>query len=277
MAEKKKDYAVDLDVFQGPLDLLMYLIRRDEIDIYDIPIARITEQYMKYVEMLRLLNLENAGEYILMAATLIRIKAQMLLPRESRDDDELDPREELTLALLEYRKYTEAAEILRETRTEEARLTGVSARGNGYRSDETVLADSTSLFDLLNAFHDVMDAFKEDDSYFVEHAKITVEDRVNVIRKLLTDNESATFVELFADVRVKIIAVLTFLAILEMVRNQRLSVRQAVAFSEIRVYPTERLHITSLDNEAEESSGSPDAEQSRNNDDKISDEASTTV
>lgn len=268
MAEKKNEYAVDLEVFQGPLDLLMYLIRRDEIDIYDIPITRITEQYMKYVEMLRLLNLENAGEYILMAATLIRIKAQMLLPRESRDDEEIDPREELTLALLEYRKYAEAAEILRETRHSEARLTGVFSRGNGSNSGETVLSDKTSLFDLLNAFHDVMESFKEDDSYFVEHAKITIEDRVNVICKLLTDNESATFVELFADVRVKIIAILTFLAILEMVRNQRLAVRQAVAFSEIRVYPTERLHISSMEQTT--------ADTEDDDDSKITDEAATT-
>ena len=102
MTTLTKDYSVDLEVFQGPLDLLLYLIRKDEIEIYDIPIARITRQFLKYVEVLKLLNLENAGEYILMAATLIRIKTRLLLPRGSDDDDQLDPREELTKALLEY-------------------------------------------------------------------------------------------------------------------------------------------------------------------------------
>ena len=236
MILKKDDYSVDLEVFQGPLDLLMYLIRRDEIDIYDIPIARITEQYMKYVEMLKLLNLENAGEYILMAATLIRIKAQMLLPRDPRDEDEPDPREELTRALLEYGKFKEAGEILREKRDLESRLISVSARHNGYRDKPPVLSSNTSLFDLLTAFHDVMAGFKEDSDYFVAHQDLTVEDRIEVINSHLTDKDFATFEDLFADIRVKLVAILTFLAILEMVRMHRIIVRQAVAFSEIRIY-----------------------------------------
>ncbi len=233
---KKDDYSVDLEVFQGPMDLLLYLIRRDEVDIYDIPIARITEQYMKYVEMLKLLNLENAGEYILMVATLIRIKAQMLLPRDSQEEDEADPREELTRALLEYGKFKEAGEILREKRDLESRLVAVSGRNNGYRDTQAVLANSTCLFDLLTAFHDVMSGFREDNDYLVDHQELTVEDRIEVINSYLSANEYATFENLFADIRVKLVAILTFLAILEMVRMHRITVRQAVAFSEIRIY-----------------------------------------
>ncbi|MEZ5358643.1 MAG: segregation/condensation protein A [Candidatus Zixiibacteriota bacterium] len=239
-----KNYSVDLDVFQGPLDLLLYLIKKEEVDIYDIPVARVTAQYLKYVEMLKLLNLENAGDYILMAATLIRIKAQMLLPRESMDEDELDPREELTKALLEYRKYKEASEILREKRLDESRMTAVFGHSNGYRSTEAVLQQDTSLFALLTAFHDVMSAFKEDDTYTVKHDDTTVEDRIEHILGLLSEKEFATFEELFADVRVKIIAIMTFLAILEMTKHHRVKIRQAVAFSEIRIYPTDRLHQT---------------------------------
>ncbi|MCK5125063.1 MAG: segregation/condensation protein A [candidate division Zixibacteria bacterium] len=244
MSFAEDNYSVELDVFQGPLDLLLYLIRKEEVEIYDIPAARITEQYLKYVEMLKLLNLENAGDYILMAATLIRIKAQMLLPRESLDDDELDPREELTKALFEYRKYREASEILYEKRIDESRLTAVYGHGNGYKNGETILKNNTSLFELLNAFHDVMEAFKEDDSYLVNHDDITVEDRIEVILKMLAEKEFATFEDLFSDIRVKIIAIMTFLAILEMTKHHRIKIRQSVAFAEIRIYPTDRIQQT---------------------------------
>jgi segregation and condensation protein A len=236
MTLKTDDYSVDLDVFQGPMDLLLYLIRKDEIDVYDIPIARITEQYMKYVEVLRLLNLENAGEYIFMAATLIRIKAQMLLPRNTEDEDEADPREELTRALLEYSKFKEAGEILREKREVESRLISVAGRHNGYKTGETILTNDTTLFDLLSAFHDVMAGFKEDEHYLVDHQDLTIEDRIEVIQALLEKKEFATFDELFADIKVKLVAILTFLAVLEMVRLHRIVVRQSVVFSELRIY-----------------------------------------
>lgn len=240
------DYAVDLEVFQGPMDLLLYLIRKDEIDIYDIPIAKITAQYMKYVEMLKLLNLENAGEYILMAATLIRIKAQMLLPHDPGDEDELDPREELTRALLEYRKYKEAAEILEEKRDFEGRLTPVAFLGDGRARSDLVLA-GTTLYDLLTAFQTVVSRIPDTSDYFIAHEDITVEDRVKVILTILSEHEFATFDDLFADVRLKIIAIVTFMAILEMVRLHRITVRQAAPFSEIRVYRTERLMIADPD------------------------------
>jgi segregation and condensation protein A len=236
-------YSVDLDVFQGPLDLLLYLIRKDEIDIYDIPVARITEQYLRYVEMLKLLNLENAGDYILMAATLIRIKAQMLLPRDPLDDDELDPREELTLALLEYKKFKEAGDILSERREIEARLTSVAGRTNGYKGAKTVLVQDTSLFDLLTAFHAVMARITDDTEYLVDHQGLTVEDRIAVLRQFFAGSEYATFEQLFADIRSKIVAILTFLAVLEMTRMHLLAVRQAMPFSEIRVYRIDRAPV----------------------------------
>lgn len=242
------DYAVDLEVFQGPMDLLLYLIRKDEIDIYDIPIAKITAQYMKYVEMLKLLNLENAGEYILMAATLIRIKAQMLLPHDPGDEDELDPREELTRALLEYRKYKEAAEILEEKRDFEGRLTPVTFPVNGHARSDLVLADTT-LYDLLTAFQGVVSRIPDQSSYFVSHEDITVEDRIKVILAVLAEQEFATFDDLFADIRVKIIAIVTFMAILEMVRLHRITVRQAAPFSELRIYRTARFLMADPDQE----------------------------
>jgi len=236
MTTKTADYAVDLEVFQGPLDLLLYLIRKNEIDVYDIPIARITQQYVGYVEMLKLLNLENAGEYILMAATLIRIKAQMLLPRDLDDEDEFDPRQELTLALLEYQKFKEVGDILREKRDFESRLTSVGGRTNGYRGSRAVLVEDTTLFELLHAFHEVMNRFEEESHYTVDHQDMTIEDRIEVIEQFLAHSDYAAFEQLFADIKVKIVAILTFLAILEMVRTQQIVVRQSRMFSEIRIY-----------------------------------------
>lgn len=241
MALTAEHYSVDLDVFQGPLDLLLYLIRKEEIDIYDIPVARITEQYLEYVRMLKLLNLENAGDYILMAATLIRIKAQMLLPRDSVEMEEFDPREELTRALLEYSRFKEASDILMEKRLSESRLTPLFGRANGYHTDPVVLVEGTSLFDLLTAFHGVMAAFGDENAYLVTHEDITIEDRIEVILKRLSGVEFATFEELFADVKTKIVAVVTLLAILELARNHRISIRQAIPFSEIRIYRTDHL------------------------------------
>ncbi len=98
-----QDYRVDLPVFNGPLDLLLYLIKKEEVDIYEIPLARITSQYLKYIDLMQVLNLDVAGEFVLMAATLIRAKARLLLPRDESDPEEIDPREELIMALVEYR------------------------------------------------------------------------------------------------------------------------------------------------------------------------------
>ncbi|MEW5923982.1 MAG: segregation/condensation protein A [Candidatus Zixiibacteriota bacterium] len=237
----KDNYAVDLEVFHGPLDLLLYLIKKDEIDIYDIPIARITQQYMHYLEVMQILNLEVAGEYILMAATLIRIKARLLLPRDESEGDEPDPREELVAALLEYKKFKEASEILREKRILEERLYIPPPIDNGNgKKENVVLLNTTTLFDMLTAFKEVLDRISSERTYEINPEETTVGDRVTRIIELLSDRESATFMELFADVPRKLIAILTFLAILELVKLKRISVRQSLPFSEIRVYRAEK-------------------------------------
>ncbi len=236
--QTQENYSVNLEIFQGPLDLLLYLIRKDEIDIYDIPIARITNQYMHYVEVMKILNLELAGEYILMAETIIRIKARLLLPRDESSEDEPDPREELVAALLEYKKFKEAGEILEEKRALEERLYVPQAVGcgdNGKR-EKVVVSDTTTLFDLLTAFKEVLDRVKEDRLYEISPEETTVEDRMGIIRGIMNAQESATLMEFFRDMPQKLIAIMTFLAILEMVRTRQILVRQSFPFSEVRVY-----------------------------------------
>lgn len=235
----KDNYSVDLDVFQGPLDLLLYLIRKDEIDIYDIPIARITEQYMQYVEMMKILNLELAGEYILMAATLIRIKAKLLLPVDGEDGEESDPRQELVAALLEYKKFKEASEILREKRLLEERVFVPPPIG-GNKKAKVVLSDSTTLYDLLTAFREVLERIGKDQFYEIEPEELTIEDRVTRIIEVLANKESASFQELFSDIPRKMVAILTFMAILELTRVHRIVIRQSLPFSELRIYRGDR-------------------------------------
>jgi len=237
MALAQDNYTVNLEIFQGPLDLLHYLISKDEIDIYDIPIARVAQQYMQYIEMMKVLNLELAGEYILMAATLIRIKAKMLLPRDEENEEPLDPREELVAALLEYRKFREAGEILKDKRFLEERLFVPSGINTGIEHKEkVVLADNATLFDLLTAFKETIDRINEEQHYEITAEELSVEDRIVRSLSILDHSESATFRQLFADIPRKIVAVMTLLAILELVKLRRIKIRQSLPFSELRVY-----------------------------------------
>jgi segregation and condensation protein A len=228
-------YRVELEVFSGPLDLLLFLIRKEEVDIYDIPIARITKQYLKYMEMMKNLNLEIAGEFILMASTLIRIKTRLLLPRDESDPEEADPREELIMALVEYKKFKEASEILREKALLEERVY-VPPSPVSKSVEKVDFSPSTSLFDLLMALRGVLSARRDEIVHEVDPDEITIEERIKVVMSLLAERQQATFSELFADVPRKIVAVVTFIAILELVRTRRIRIMQAFPFTELRVY-----------------------------------------
>lgn len=233
------NYRVNLEVFSGPLDLLLYLIKKEEVDINDIPIARITKQYLKYIELMSVLNLEVAGEFILMAATLIRIKARLLLPRDEEDPEENDPREELILALVEYKKYKEAGEILREKAVMEERYYVPEAPVKEIEG-RVDFEPATSLFDLLTAFQEVMKQKRPEVVHEVNVEEIAIEDRIAMIMGKLRAEEFASFAELFADVPRKIVAIVTFIAILELTRSRRIRVQQVTPFSELRVYRGER-------------------------------------
>lgn len=235
-------YQVDAGVFHGPLDLLLYLIRKEEVDIYDIPIARITRQYLKYLEMMTTLNLEVAGEFVLMAATLIRIKTRMLLPRDESDPDEPDPREELIWALVEYKKYKEAGEILRDRALEEEQVT-IPPSPVEKIEGRVELTPMTGLYDLVVAFRDVVSQKRAEVVHEVTPEEVSIEERMEVVLQLLAHKESVTFVELFADIPRRMVAIVTFVALLELARDRRIAIYQAVPFSEVRVYRTERTHL----------------------------------
>jgi len=234
-----ENYLVDLEIFQGPLDLLLYLINKEEVDIYDIPIARITRQYLQYIEMMTTLNLELAGEFILMAATLIRIKTKLLLPREQREIDEPDPREELMNALIQYKKYKEAGEILRENAIIEDQK---YVPENPIRKikGKVELEPVTTVFDLIAAFKDVLRNKKDEIYHEIELQEVSIEDRIRFILTYLQAKDFATFQELFNDIPKKMVAVVTFIALLELSRSKRIAIYQSLPFSELRIYRGER-------------------------------------
>jgi len=229
-------FPVQLDGFEGPLDLLLYLIRNQEIDIYDIPIAKITEQYLEYLNMMKLLNLEIAGEYLLMAATLIRIKARLLMPRHSDlEGEEEDPREELIIALLEYKRFKEASEgMLRLELKERQILTREDFSYLDVQDEETFTIDAT-LWDLLRAFNEVMAAAANEPKHEVNNFEISIEDQVDYVLAALVESELVSLSELVPSDRHRLYYVVTFLALLELVKLQKISIQQRVSFGDIYV------------------------------------------
>ena len=232
-------YGVRLDVFEGPLDLLLYLIRKNEIDIYDIPIAEVTRQYMEYAEVIHELNLEQAGDFLLMAATLMKIKSQMLLPRQEGQEEEEDPREELVRRLLEYQQYKEAAGWLGE---QEAAYRDLFYRGafqdplwgrkGGEASDGL---RQVTLFDLLAAFKQALEVAPKVTYHRIENIEVSVEERIAFVSETLERRGQALFFDLVAGMP-RLVIVATFLAVLELLKQGRILIRQSQPYEEIWLY-----------------------------------------
>lgn len=228
-------YRVQLEKFEGPLDLLLFLIRKNEVDIYDIPIAEITQQYLAYLEILEFLDLENAGEFILMAATLIRIKAKMLLPRpESEEEEAVDPREELVQRLLEYQSFKEVARHLDDL---ESSYSQFYPRQNYEfameEAPEEEMGREVSMFDLMAAFVEVLKRAPQVAQHTVERIPVTIEEQSAFILGYLENREAVLFTELMAQINERIVLIVTFVALLELVKSRRLQLSQNQPFSEI--------------------------------------------
>jgi segregation and condensation protein A len=241
------DYEVKLDIFEGPLDLLLYLIRKNEIDIYDIPIALITEQYLKYMEMLKSLNLDLAGEYLVLASTLIHIKSRMLLPEMATgdDDEEQDPRIELVQQLLEYQAYKEAALALDGRlmldRDVFKRGGDVAERPAAVPEEETLL--EASLFDLVEAFQRMVSKLKPLSGMEIEGEKISLAEKISEITERLMREKSLTFTDLMAGQKSRRQMIYTFLAILELIKMRIIMAYQSASFGAIRIFPAgENIH-----------------------------------
>ena len=245
-----EDYKVDLEIFEGPLDLLLYLIRREELNIYDIPIGRITEQYMKYLDLMRQLNLDVAGEFIVMAATLMVIKSRMMLPvdrrqtEEGTDEEWVDPRLDLVRQLIEYKKFKDAAGRLAEY---EALSQESFDYGGGRPKFEKTAADaadalaSIDMFDLLTAFQEVLARLNEVPQEELKGIRWSVPDKMDMILERSRAEGQISFSTLFTARSPRGEVIVTFLALLELLRQHRVIVYQNDAFHEITVLPSKEL------------------------------------
>jgi len=255
-----EEYKVKLDIFEGPLDLLLYLIKKDEVDIYDISIERITKQYLDYIEAFEALNIDLAGEFIVMASNLLYIKSRMLLPRDQQmpdaDAEEDDPRWELIRQLIEYKKFKEAAASLRDRAMLQERMfpraPGEPELDN--TADARLALEEVGIFDLINAFQKVLKRVeaKQEDLLEIFAENFTVGAKIDHLMAITTGGVPVRFEECFASAASRTEIVVTFLALLELIRLKQLRVRQAANFGEIWIEPAPAVKKQDNEEESEE-------------------------
>ncbi|TSB46846.1 segregation/condensation protein A [Alkalicoccobacillus porphyridii] len=245
-------YSVKVESFEGPLDLLLHLINQEEVDIYDIPVARITEQYLHYVHTMQILELDLASEYLVMAATLLAIKSKMLLPKETPElfDDEWsmeeeDPRDELMYQLIEYRKYKEASLELQKKEQDRSLIhTKPPEDLDPYISDEekrNLAIQGVSLFDMLSAYQKLMNrkAFTSKKTRTIKSQEYSIEEKMNEVMERLLITDGPQPFEAFFESGEKSQLVVTFLAVLELMKTNVIRCEQSSHFSDIMIYQSD--------------------------------------
>jgi len=232
-------YKVKLNTFEGPLDLLLFFIRRDELDIYNIPISKITKEFVSYLHMLEQLDLEVAGDFLLMAATLMQIKVRMLLPKKKDDKgDEIDPRDELVNALIEYKRYKEMSE---EFTYLEGNQRKVFYRGN-FEKDEVehkpeldVLLKNISLFDLIKAFQNAMMEKPKEVVHHVERLNVSIDEQMDFILSKADNKGRINFISLVKEMTEKIRVIVTFIAMLELIKSGKIELFESPNFNDFEI------------------------------------------
>ena len=239
--EQTINYAIKLDIFEGPLDLLLYLIKKNEIDIYNIPVALVTEQYLQYLKIIKALNLDLAGEYLVMASTLIHIKSRMLLPvPEEPEEEEEDPRAELVRQLIEHKTFKEAAVNLGERPLLErdvfTRAALLPEEIEKSTADEEELME-VSVFELIEAFHRIVSQIDKKELMEIDLEKLSLTDIINEIMEQLSLTKSLTFEDLLRERKDRRRIIYTFLALLELIKLRMIKAYQTSVFGVIRIFP----------------------------------------
>lgn len=233
-------YKVKLSHFEGPLDLLLFFIRRDELDIYDIPIARITKEFVEYLKLLKQLDLEVAGDFILMAATLMQIKVKMLLPREvDEKGEEIDPRADLVKALIEYKRFKEVSEEMAFLESNQRKMSYRSNFANDYKENPVeldVLLKNITLYDLMKAFKKVLMDKKEEVFHKVVKLNVSIDEQIDYIMDKLEAKPQFNFIELVKGMEEKIRVIVTFIALLELIKMQRIGLRESPNHNDFEIY-----------------------------------------
>jgi len=233
------NYKIQLDKFEGPLDLLLYLIKKNDIDICDIPIASVTDQYMEYIAMMKMLDLDVVGDFLVMAATLMQIKSKMLLPPDPLAEvPQEDPRDELVRRLEEYRKFKEIAGTLKtreQVRQDFFRRVVDEERLNEIKEDAEEVTFEATLFDLINALNAALKHVPEKKTYELKQEEYTVEEKIHALLHLLADQPRVSLAALFSRCSGKDEIVCTFIAVLELIRLKEIVVVQRRSFEDIEV------------------------------------------
>ena len=234
------DYKIKLEMFEGPLDLLLYLVKKDHLNIYDIPIAKVTQQYLEYINLMQLLDLNIAGEFLVMAATLMQIKSKMLLPAQElpAQVEEADPRAELIKRLLEYEKFKQIADNLREREQGQQdvfKRPKIEAPVDSNTEEKKEVWFEASIFDLISAFSQALKDVPREVFYEVIKDQFTVEQKVHDILHLLLVQAEVKLSELFSKAKSKMEIIVVFLAILELAKMKEIIARQNAAFEDITI------------------------------------------
>lgn len=233
-------YKIILPHFEGPLDLLLFFIKRDELDIYDIPISKITKDFMEYIALIKQLDLEVAGDFILMASTLMQIKVKMLLPREKDEaGEEIDPRADLVNALLEYKRYKEMSEELSFFESDQRKL---AYRGN-YEYDEREtytdmqkLLKNITLYDLMKAFKQVLMERPKEIVHQIKKLNVSIDEQIDYILDKVQAVKQLNFIELVKEMHEKIRIIVTFIAMLELIKAGKIGLKESPNFNDFIIY-----------------------------------------
>ncbi|MBP9583538.1 MAG: segregation/condensation protein A [Ignavibacterium sp.] len=233
-------YKIKLDQFEGPLDLLLFFIKRDELNISDIPISRITGEFLEYVNLIKLMDLEVAGDFILMASTLMHIKVRMLLPREIDErGEEIDPRADLIKALLEYKKYKEVAEDLTYFESSQRKI---SFRGD-FSEDSMesppefeILLKNISIFDLAKAFKKAIEGIKPQAVHEIKKINVSIDEQIQYILSRVLEKGEIHFLSLVHGMKDKIRIVITFVALLELTKMEKIGIKESSEFNDFVIY-----------------------------------------
>jgi segregation and condensation protein A len=230
------DYKVKLEnVFEGPMDLLIHLIRKHEVDIYDIPVALVTEQYLAYLEWIKMLDIDNVGDFLVMASTLAHIKSRMLLPKHGIGDDEEDPRMEIVRPLAEYLRIKSAAEALANRDLLGDTIFTRKAKVKEFVDDDPEMIQ-VGLFELIDAFQRVLQKAAKDHTVEIPRDEVSVKDRMNDIVGVLEEKGSVTFSDLIGDGVAHRYMIVTFLALLELMKLNLIRVAQSTQSGVIRLF-----------------------------------------
>jgi segregation and condensation protein A len=236
------EYKVQFEVFEGPLDLLLYLVKKEEVDIYEVNLTKIATQFIEYIELMRQLDLDVAGEFLVMASTLMYIKSRELLPVDQQveaegDEQEQDPRWELIRQLVEYKKFKDAAAQLQQRETEQENVFPRLPSKLEFEPAKPPPRPEVSLFDLISAVNNVLKRFQlRDEPRDIFEDKWTVSEKIELLRQLMAANSGLRFSELFQQAASRMEVVVTFLALLELIRLKQVVVSQPAPFSEIEIW-----------------------------------------